>query len=275
MRAGKDDTMEEQTTGMKSPYAVTAPGGEMKLLVMDRRESFPTTFALMASTAPLRTAVRLSGGCKGMGPADKTAMLGYFAEAFAGYRGMVWSGATRSFTKDGSLDPMVTDVPGVIADGNPECVALGSAPRTDVLRLVGDSRLVLDGYGTGPNPSMRGMLIVQNGADGKSDWDGDLDAAFGLMDNLVEYGGFAVAGIVAWNGGPITEDEVMRSAKRRWPTIVVKGSGRAADDIAAKLEAGDPALLDKLPKGHRLVVADRADPTTLRRHLIDFGFLTG
>ncbi|HTK04963.1 MAG TPA: hypothetical protein VL500_05225 [Candidatus Eisenbacteria bacterium] len=256
-----------------SPLHVTAPGGQTKVLVMDRKEGFPATFALMATTAAHRVAVRVSGGCKGMGPDDKRAMLAYFAEAFTGFRGFIWSGATRQLTKEGDLDPMVTDVPGVIAAANPECVALGSAPRTDVLRLVGESRLVLDGYGTGPNPSMSGILIVQNGADGKSDWDGDLDAAFGLMENLVSCGGFSGVGVIAWNGGPITEDEVMRSARKGWPTIVIKGSGRAADEIAAKLEAGDASLLDKLPKGHRLVVADRSDPDTLRDRLLEFGLI--
>ena len=256
-----------------SPYRVTAAGGQAKLLVMDRKEGFPATFALMATTALHKVVVRVSGGCKGMGPEDKTQMLRYFEEAFLGFRGTIWSGATRQFTKDGDLDPMVTDIPGVIAQANPECIALGSTPRTDFLRLVGESRLVLDGYGTGPNPSMSGILVVQNGADGKSDWDGDLDAAFGLMENLVSCAGFVRAGIVAWNGGPITEDEVLRSAKRGWPTIVIKGSGRVSDEIAAKLEAGDPSLLDKLPKDHKLVVADRADPSTLRARLVESGFI--
>lgn len=263
----------ESTTSTDTPFRVTAPDGQTKLLVMDRKEGFPATFALMATTAPHKVAVRISGGCKGMNADDKLAMLDYFAEAFDGFRGMVWSGATRQFTKEGQLDPMVTDLPGVIAAGNPECIALGSAPRTDVLRLQGDSRLVLDGYGTGPNPTMRGILIVQNGADGKSDWDGDLDAAFGLMENLTGYAGFSRAGVIAWNGGPITEDEIMRSAKKGWPTVVIKGSGRAADDIAAKLESGDASLLDKLPKNHKLVVADRADPGSLRAHLVEFGLL--
>lgn len=265
--------MDIATNPTATPYRVTSPQGYATLIVMDRSEGFPSTFALMATTAPRKTALRLSGGCKGMGPQDKLDMLEYFAEAFDGYDGMIWSGATRSFTKEGGLDPMVTDVPGVIAARNPGCVALGSAPRTDVLRLVEESRLVLDGWGTGPNPSMSGILIVQNGADGKSDWDGDLDAAFGLMKNLRAFGGFSAVGVVAWNGGPITADEVMRSAKAGWPTVVIKGSGRAADEIAQALESGDADLLASLPKGHLLRVADRSDADSLRGLLIEFGFI--
>ena len=256
----------------KSPYRVTAPGGETKVLVMDRKEGFPATFALMATTAPHKVAIRVSGGCKGMSPGDKDEMLRYFADAFRGYRGMIWSGATRQFTTHGGLDPMVTDVPGIIAAENPECVALGSVPRTNYLRLVGESRLVLDGYGTGPNPSMRGILVVQNGADGKSEWDGDLDAAFGLMENLVSYGGFSRVGVIAWNGGPITKDEVTRSMRNGWPTVVVKGSGRAADEIAAELEARDRSL-EHPDRNPSVVVVDRANPGTLRDYLISSGFI--
>ena len=205
----------------QTAYTVSTPQGDTKLLVMDRKEGFPATFALMATTALDKVVLRISGGCKGMNADDKRVMLDYFARGMPSFNGMIWSGSTRQFTKDDELDPMVTDVPGVIAAAYPGCVALGSAPRTDVLRLVGESRLVLDKYGTGPNPTMSGILIVQNGADGKLldgkgevDWGGDLNAAFELMDNLVNCAGFRRAGIIAWNGGPITRDEIMRSASR-------------------------------------------------------------
>lgn len=65
----------------------------------------------------------------------------------------------------------------------------------------------------------------------------------------------------------------MRSAMRGWPTIVVRGSGRVADEICAQLDANDPALMEQLPKKHNLVIADRSDPATLRIALQGFGFL--
>lgn len=257
-----------------TPQTVTHSSGEARLIIMDRKEGFPTTFALLATNVPHKVVLRISGGCKGMDANDKQQMLGYFADALVGYRGMVWSGATRQLTADGQLDPMVTDVPGVIAANNPECVALGSTPRTDYLRLKGESALVLDGYGTLPNPTMSGILVVQNGADGKSDWDGDLDAAFTLMSDLRSAAGFKQAGVIAWNGGPITEDEIMRSARLGWPTFVVRGSGRVADEIANKMDAGNEELLSKLPKNHRLRIVDRDNSFTLRRELNEFGFLS-
>jgi hypothetical protein len=256
------------------PFAVTAPGGMTKLLVMNRSDAFPVTFGLMATTAKRRVAIRVSGGCKGMSPGDKAAMLEYFGVAFHGYEGMIWSGGTRQVTDSDQLDPMVTDVPGVIAAGNPDCVALGSAPRTDIMRLKGDSRLVFDEGGTAPNPSMSAILVVQNGPDGKGEWDGDVAAAFELMTNLANHANFSAVGVVAWNGGAITTDEIMRSAKAGWPTIVIKGSGRAADEIAGRLEDESRTFLKELPKDHKVVVADRNDPTSLRALLTNFGFLT-
>jgi hypothetical protein len=259
---------------MLTPQTVTTRSGESRLIVMDRREGFPTTFALLATTAADKVVLRVSGGCKGMDANDKQQMLTYFSEALAGFRGMIWSGATRQVDKEGALDPMVTDVPGVIAATNPECVALGSAPRTDYLRLKGESSLVLDSYGTLPNPTMTGILVVQNGADGKSDWDGDLDAAFTLMSDLVSAAAFKRAGVIAWNGGLVTEDEVLRSAKQGWPTFVVRGSGRLADEISQKLESGNQELLSKLPKNHRLRIVERDNSFTLRSQLQEFGFLS-
>ena len=251
-----------------SAKTVTGQNGKTVLIIQDKKEQLPATFALMATRAARKVCIRISGGCKGMNTDDKKAMLEFFQIAFEGFEGMIWSGGTRQFDKDGNLDPMVTDVPGVVAASNPNCVALGSTPRTDVLRLVEESRLVLDDYGTAPNPSVNAILLVQDGADGKLGWDGDLDAAFGLMDQLAQYGGFHRAGVIAWNGGDITHDEVMRSVKRGWPTYVIKGSGRAADKIAAELEAGTLKVSE-----NNLFVVDKSDPIGLRQMFISFGFI--
>lgn len=251
-----------------SARTVTGAGGKTYLLIQDKRDQIPTTFALMATRAGEKVCLRISGGCKGMNGDDKRAMIGFFLMALEGFKGMIWSGGTRQFDKDIVLDPMVTDIPGFIATANPECIALGSAPRTDILRLTGESHLTLDDYGTAPNPSMNAILLVQDGAENKLDWDGDLNAAFELMFNLKAHAGFKQVGVIAWNGGPITRDEVMRSVKNGWPTYVIKGSGRAADEIAAELEAGTLA-----PSPGNLFVVDKDDPIALRQALQSFGFI--
>lgn len=262
---------------MNSPYTVTAPGGKVKLLVMDAKDGLPSAFALLGTTAEHKVAIRLAGGCKGMSGEDKAQMLAFFSSAFKGYKGVIWSGGTRQLTSGGEVDPMVTDVPGVIAEENPGCVALGTVPRTDMLTLQGESRLVFDKYGTVPNPNMQGILVVQNGPDGEMGWDGDVKTYVALMNQWRDCGGFTGLGAISWNGGPVTKDEVIQSIKNDWVTILIDGSGRATDEIVAEINAGEAEFANKygLPKGWRtkVGVVSKSEPEILRRTLIHSEFI--
>ncbi|MFH1597861.1 MAG: hypothetical protein ABIB97_02205 [Patescibacteria group bacterium] len=258
---------------MKGPYAVTAPGGKLNLMVMDASDGVPAAFALMGTLAERKVALRLGGGCKGMDTNDKAAMLAYFRDALRGFNGLIWSGGTRQVDGNDQVNPMVTDVPGVIAAENPGAVALGTVPRVEMLTLQQDSRLVLDQWGTVPNPTMSGILVVQNGPDGELDWDGDVDTYIAMMESWRTYANFTALGLVAWNGGAVTEQEIIKAASKGWPVILIKGSGRVTDEIATKLAADDPALIAKLPQEFKIIVADIADPNTLRVALTEHGFL--
>ena len=246
------------------PYEVN---GKVNLLVMNADDGLPAAFALMGTLAESKVAMRITGGCKGMSVDDKAQMLQFFADAFSGYKGLVWSGGTRMVV-DGHVDPMVTDVPGVIASVNNGCVALGTVPRTDMLTLQGDSRLVLDQWGTVPNPDLLGILIVQNGPDGAMDWDGDLDAYFALMQNWRTYAGFTSLGLCSWNGGDITRAEIMRAIKRDWPVFLVRGSGRVTDEIITQWENKDASLMKNIPeKFDNLYIVDKNDAMSLHHAL--------
>jgi hypothetical protein len=258
-----------------NPHTVTVPGGKIPLIIAEvDAKSLPTTFALLGTKAGQRVAVRLSGGCKNMSQADKDGMLAFFTQAFQGFQGVVWSGATRQVDGDGMLDPMVTDVPGLIAAENEGCVALGSVPRVHLLTLQGDSRLVLDQWGTIPNPTQHGILIVQDGPDRDLGWDGDVDMYFRLMEQWRDYANFSAVGVIGWNGGAVTGEEIMRSAKLGWPTILIKGSGRATDEIVGKLESGDESLLSQFPAKHQVVVVSKDEPQALREELRRYGFIS-
>lgn len=250
------------------PYAVTT--GRIPLVVMHATDGLPAAFALMGTRAEDKVALRLAGGCKGMDDNDKAEMIGFFSGALQGYKGLIFSGGTRQVNSQGEVDPMITDIPGVIAAENEGCVALGTIPRTDLLTLQADSRLVLDEYGTVPNPAMHGILIVQNGADGKLDWDGDVDAYFKLMDNWRAYAGFSALGLISWNGGDVTRAEVERSIKLGWPTVLVKGTGRATDEMIAQYEADDGKLLAAHP---HVFVVHKNDSADLAGILCEKGFL--
>lgn len=249
------------------PYRVTAPDGKVHLVVMNATDGLPAAFALMGARADKKVAIRLSGGCKGMSSEDKEQMLDFFAAAFVGYKGVVGSGATRQVSEDGLVDPMVTEVPGVIAALNPGSVALGTVPRTEMLSLQGDSRIVLDQWGTVLSPSMSGILVVQNGPEGEMGWDGDLNIYFKLMQDWKTYGGFTALGMIGWNGGAITKDELERAIKLGWPTFLIKGSGRATDELIGEITTSGDTIDPKT------FVIEKDNPEILRDLLIGLGFI--
>jgi len=244
--------------------------GKVQLFVADHNSSLPANYMLVATKAPTKVAIRIAGGCKNMSDQDKLEMLDFFTQAFDGYTGVLCSGATRQLTSTGELDPMVTDVPGHVALTNPDLIALGTAPRTDTWSLQGESAFVLDGYNTRPNPTMDAILLVQDGPDTNLDWDGDVPTYLKIMEAWNKFAGFEHVGLVSWNGGAVTEAEFQATAARKWPTILVEGSGRATDDAITAIHTNQPNAL----QGNHIFVVNKNEPQILRKYLIDNGFIT-
>ena len=244
--------------------------GKVLLFVADSKGALPANYMLVATKAPKKVALRIAGGCKNMSQQDKLDMLNFFAQALDGYSGVLFSGGTRQLTPMGDLDPMVTDVPGFVALHNHGIVALGTAPRTDVWSLQGESAFVLDGYNTLPNPTMDALLLVQDGPDAVLDWDGDVPMYLSIMDSWHKFAGFTNVGLISWNGGAVTEAEFKETANRKWLTVLVEGSGRATDDAIAAIRAGSPDAL----QGDHVFIANKNDPDALRTRLIEAGYIT-
>jgi hypothetical protein len=250
--------------GLESPYTVQK--GVMPVIVQENSMGLSAAFALMGTRAEEKVAIRITGGCSGMSLADKEDMLRYFSEALPGYKGVLSSGGTRN-VKDGKVDPMVTDVPGVVSELNKGCIVLGTAPRTAVLSLQGESRLVLDEYGTAPNPCLDGLMIVQSGPDAALDWDGDLDKYFSLMEYWKAFAGFSRLGIISWNGGAVTEKEILGSMKRGWTVILVEGTGRKTDEIIEKVR-------NRELESSSTHIVSKEHPKELRDVLVTNGFIS-
>jgi hypothetical protein len=243
--------------------------GKVDLFVSESSGVLPANYMLVATKAKSKVALRIAGGCKNMSEQDKLDMLDFFATALIGYSGVLFSGATRQLTADGLLDPMVTDVPGYVAQKNDGIIALGTAPRTDAWSLQGESAFILDGYGTRPNPTMDAILLVQDGPDATLDWDGDVPVYLKIMESWRSYAGFEHVGLISWNGGAVTEAEFRATANRKWPTILIQGSGRATDDAIQAIVGELPGAL----QGDHVYVVDKSDPLALRQLLIDNGFI--
>ncbi len=257
----------------KNPFTVRRAEGA-ELLVMKCDEALPVSFALMGTTVRDKVVLRIAGGCKNMSHEDRLGMLDYYATALGGYRGLLFSGGTRNLTEFGEVDPMVTEIPGLIAMLNKECVALGTMPRTDTMRLAGELRLTLDSHGTIPNPNMDGLLVVQKGASAldRLDWNGDLPAYFGLMENWLQCGGFTAGGLVSWNGGAVTREEIVGCLSRGWPAFLVEGTARVTDEVIDEVRKGAVDGVAEKNLKHAVIVS-KSDPGTLRTALIEYGFL--
>jgi hypothetical protein len=264
--------MTTTTLNRNDGKTVSAAGGKVNLFVASSGE-VSAAFGLMGTKAAHKVILRFAGGCSKMTPKDKAEMLDFWAEATRGYKGIAFGGATRSVTEDGKLDPMITDVPALVASLNPGCVAIGTAPRTKQMFLEGQGELVLDNYGSRPNPGMEAVFIIQDGPDGTLDWNGDLGMYFGQIEQWLNYAGFQAAGLPVWNGGGVTKEEVRAANAKKYPSWIVEGSGRAADEYCAALDgSGEESLLEGLDTD-LLIPVPKSDPTVLRNSLIEHGFI--
>lgn len=218
--------------------------------------------------------VRALGGCSGQSDSDKRDMIDYHVKAYDGFVGLFSSGGTRAESEN-RIDPMVTDVPAaILAAYGDNVITLSTAPRTGEMRLVGDSRLVLDGEnGILPQPGVHMVIVFQPRFSHLiAGWDFDVPGYHTLFNEYVKHGGWRFVAST-WNGGGVTKTEMTTLANSGWCVPLIEGSGRAADEFAAAIENERP-IEGVTDRGRsNLVVVHRDDPQTLRNALIERGFI--
>ena len=101
------------------------------------------------------------------------------------------------------------------------------------------------------------------------DWDGDLPAYFGYMEEWAENG--FKPGLVAFNGGGVTWKEIEGSVNRGWHTFLVEGSGRKTDEFIERYRT-EAGFKESLPKDHKVIIVGR-EPGSLRSALVANGFI--
>lgn len=138
----------------RDPLAVTTPGGRLPFVVAHTSDrQLPLNFVMRVLEAEDNVILRLAGGVKGLGPDLQNEFVLYITAIMRGFRGVVFSGATREM-KNGRLVPTITDAAVAVKNTNPGTILLGSFPRTrGTFGLVEQSRLVVGEYDTAPNPS--------------------------------------------------------------------------------------------------------------------------
>ena len=143
---------------------------------------------------------------------------------------------------DGGTQAGVMQIMGLsIADRGRKSSLLGVAPAGKVTYPEGPSVPSNDSAPLDPNHSH--FVLV----DGK-EWGSETETLFELA------AAFKVPVLaILVNGGDIARDELLQSVRRNWPVIVIQGSGRLADEVAALKEQPspieDPVLAEIVEEG--------------------------
>ena len=143
---------------------------------------------------------------------------------------------------DGGTQAGVMQIMGQsIADRGRKSSLLGVAPVGKVTYPGGPSVAGNDSAPLDPNHS---HFVLVDG----SEWGSETETLFKLATAF----NVPVLAILV-NGGAIAKNELLESVRRNWPVIIIEGSGRLADDIAAlKKEPSqieDPALAEIVDEG--------------------------
>src|SRR5882672_7535216 len=108
------------------PLTVTASVDDLtgearaKILIGDTADpNLAGKFARWPTTLPVRSVVRIGGGCSGLDNDVRIELAEYLVAGFAGYRGLLFSGATRDVSDDGTTTPMITDAAVAVHLANP------------------------------------------------------------------------------------------------------------------------------------------------------------
>jgi hypothetical protein len=213
----------------------------LSLFVQNKGEQ-SSKIALKLTTAKHKIVVRITGGCGDMSPSDAANLIELYKRAFAGFAGAMLFGGTRMVSRSNAEDvvPGITEVAPAIRRDNPDSVILGVIAKTDDLQLDLEKGLVVSQesdreFITIAHPDQDLCLVVQPSVDGSSPWEAEFQECMSITQNLRDFADWRSL-LVCYNGGGVTEKELLATAERGWPILLIKGSGRITDRYASDQE---------------------------------------
>lgn len=226
--------------------------------------------ALMLTGAQQKCIVRMTGGCGNMSAEDAASMQQTLVDAFAGFKGAMLFGGTRMVMRDDHsiVVPGITEVPPLIRSSCPGSIVLGIVPRTQDFQIAPSLGMIVSSesnkdFITIIHPSQDACLVVQHSADKGVLWDAEYQECMRITENLRRYAEWQSL-LVCYNGGDVTEKELLATAERRWPVLLIEGSGRTTDRYAS-----DERFLDDHPS----VAVTQNDSHSIRQELMRVGAL--
>jgi hypothetical protein len=218
------------------------------LYVQNEGEDISTKAALSLTQARDRTVVRFTGGCGHMAAEHVHRMHELITEAFKDFGGGLLFGGTRMVER---ADPSkvrhgITEVPPLIRELCPDARVLGIVARSSDFGVAEYGLVVSSEPGndfiTIVHPHQDVCIALQKSADEaaadgttRTVWDVEYESCAQIVGYLREYSRWSSL-LFVWNGGGITEKEILLWAKNGWPVLLVRGTGRMADRYAEDKE---------------------------------------
>ena len=221
---------------------------------METFESYPTLWVqtgeelcsrinfLFAKRYLSRFVLRITGGCSYMDGSDAGGLHNLRA-ALRGYAGVGLFGGTN-IRKRCNPAETVDSICEIFPSLTGPMLRLGVVAKTEDMRVTPYGLVVHDQPGNDTfavmHPGADALLAIQPSADRHAPFEREFKECVRIVSELQQSSWGSL--LLVYNGGQITEKEARTWAelgKRepgRWPVLLVKGSGRTADKLAADPE---------------------------------------
>ena len=212
-------------------------------------------------SVPSKAIVSITGGCAGanIGPGVSSSVVTLFTEAFTGFSGVIVIGGTRMILNKDPEQVLfgITEIGPAIRQNCPDSMVLGVIPRLEGVAHNKQNETLEVSQSTGqigipnhttivhPNQDMV-VGVCQRLLPQQEIWDDEVEFRRFVTQELLTFSrGQWSSVLIAYNGGSVTEREIRATAQRGWPVILIRGSGRITDMLAA-----DTAFLEAHPTVH-------------------------
>jgi hypothetical protein len=205
---------------------ITFDNGNQAVVVTAGRDADAQSILKTLGIAQPQALIMVFGGAKGLDDLRKVRLAELFRSAIAPT--VADAGA---LVIDGGTESGVMAMMGeALARNGRESQLLGIAPAGKVTYPGGPNDANIGG-GTLLEPNHSHFVLVES-----DEWGDETGTMFKLARAL----NVAVATMLI-NGGPIAENEALRSVRNGWPLLVVEGSGRFADELSTAIRNGQSA----------------------------------
>lgn len=240
------------------------------LCLQDVDDHLSTNILLRMTQVKQKCVVRFTGGCANMSSHDAEGLYDLFVSAFHGFRGALLFGGTRMVMRNNfdEVLPSITEVPPLIRDACPEAWLTGVVPRTADFELHPQLGITIhpqeeQEFITILHQAQDQCLAVQGSVDTPADWDTEWQTCVRIITKLRNFAQFKSL-TISYNGGGVTEHEILATADLGWPLLLIRGSGRKTDEYAKNRE-----FLSRYPN----VICADADAQSVRRALTELGIV--